>query len=75
MQTKPDYARQPFYRLLGAVVGLLFVATGLICAWAAEPGTLGQYLLSIALFSLGANQLLASWRGASSWLGKIGPLP
>lgn len=62
------------YRIAGAVLGLLFVASGLYLVFSPPQDAL-RLTGAIALVALGADQLLASWRGRASWLSRIGPLP
>lgn len=78
-QAMNDHAHEPHvanraYRVSGAILGVLLVASGIYVLWtdAVDLLALGGVALLIAF---GGNLLFSAWRGRASWLGKLGPLP
>lgn len=61
------------YRVTGAILGAVFVASGLYVALTAFEGL--PLVGAALLLALGGNLLWSAWRGRASWLGRIGPLP
>lgn len=76
MTARPQtpHAANRGYRAAGAILGLLFLASGLYVALTASADWLAL-ATAAALAILGCNLLYAACMGRTSWLGKLGPLP
>lgn len=73
-QRPAPFTTAPAYRVVGAIIGVVLLASGFYILFALPLDVLR--LLGVALLlALGGNLALASWRGRPSWLSKIGPLP
>lgn len=62
-------------RIAGALLGLIFVGSGVWILADATLTTAVRLGVGAALGLLGGNALQAAWRRRRSWLSRIGPLP
>jgi putative Mn2+ efflux pump MntP len=76
MQSSHDNAGQTTaYRVVTAVVGLVFVASAvLILSMGASPD-LKQWIAAAIIGLLGLDALVSAFRNKRSLLSRIGPLP
>lgn len=63
-------------KAVGIMFGVLFIGIGIVIVAIADPSDrVGPFIAALLLIALGLDQVVASLRGRTSILERIGPLP
>jgi len=69
-------AKVNFSKIVTALFGVFFIALALlILATAWESAPIGAAIAALVVAFLGVDAVISVWRGRSSLLSRIGPLP